>query len=247
VSSVSAASVASLAAARSSNVVVSTVFVSNGQTVTSSVTVPTTISQTHSSSSNTGAIVGGAVGGVVGLAIVFLLLFCLYRRKKTSEFDGNWDPDSNLERPGTLPQMDLDLTGADAQPRPFDLTSTAPSHYTNLSGGALLATGAYGAREMGQTGAPSVLSSGSRYPESDHGYGGGGSSSGGGMGGFNAVSVKQREAQGTSHPGAPGVFGLANPDEAEENAPVVVHRDAGRLAAGPDIPPTYDSIPIDGR
>lgn len=183
----------------------------------------------------------------MGLAIVFLLLFCLYRRKKTSEFDGDWDPDRNLERPGTLPQMDLDLTGADAQPRPFDLTSTAPSHYTNSSGGALLAGGAYGGREMGQTGAPSVLSSGSRYPESDYGHGVGGSSSGGGMGGFNAVSLKQREAQGTAHAGTPGVFGLANPDEAEEDAAVVVHRDAGRLAAGPEIPPTYDSIPIEGR
>jgi len=142
--------------------------------------------------------------------------------------------------------MDLDLTGADAQPRPFDLTS---SHYTDSSGGALLAGGAYGVREMGQTGAPSVLSSGSRYPESDYGHGVGGSSSGGGAGGFNAVSLKQREAQGIAHPGAgaPGGFGLANPDEAEEDAAVVVHRDAGRLAAGPEIPPTYDSIPIEGR
>jgi hypothetical protein len=140
--------------------------------------------------------------------------------------------------------MDLDLTGPDAQPRPFDLTSTAPSHYTNSSGGALLAGGAYGGREIGQTGAPSVLS---RYPESDYEHGVGGSSSGGGMGGFNAVSFKQREAQGTAHPGPPGAFGLANPDEGEEDAAVVVHRDAGRLAAGPEIPPTYDSIPIEGR
>jgi len=103
---------------------------------------------------------------------------------------------------------------------------------------------------MSQTGAPSVLSSGSRYPESEPGYGGGSSSNGGGLGGFGAgaMSAKQREAQGVPHPGAPGMFGVANPDEAEEDAAqVVVHRDGGRLPPGTEIPPTYDSIPADGR
>lgn len=220
----------------------------NGQTTTATVVVPTTVQQNRSSSTNAGAIAGGVVGGVVGLGLVFLLIFCLYRRKKTNEFDGNWDPDRDLERPATLPQVDLDLGGADAEPRPFDLSSTAPSHYTGSSG-PLLAGGAYGGRDMSQTGAPSLLSSGSRYPESEGGYGG--SSAGGGLAGLGsgAMSAKQREAQGIPHPGAPGMFAVANPDEAEEDAAanIVVHRDGGRLPPGTEIPPTYDSIPADGR
>lgn len=279
-SSVSTASTASRASQSgvSSSVLLSTVFVTNGQTTTATVVVPTSVQQNRSSSTNAGAIAGGVVGGVVGLGLVFLLIFCLYRRKvsvpvcvsftwysfpsfgqmkltlgftysqKTNEFDGNWDPDRDLERPATLPQVDLDLGGADAEPRPFDLNSTAPSHYTGSSG-PLLAGGVYGGRDMSQTGAPSLLSSGSRYPESEGGYGG--SSTGGGLAGLGAgaMSAKQREAQGIPHPGAPGMFAVANPDEAEEDAAanIVVHRDGGRLPPGTEIPPTYDSIPADGR
>ena len=50
----------------------------------------------------------------------------LHVQQKNSDFDGNWDPDRNVQRPATLPVVnDLDLaaspTGVDTSPRPFSV------------------------------------------------------------------------------------------------------------------------------
>lgn len=128
-----------------------------------------------------------------------------------------------MERPATLPIVDLDLSD-DAQAHPYVYTPstsgppTSPSHYTSSEGG--------------------LLASGSGPQMSEHS---GPSSSG--IGGMSARMAKQQEAArqyaGPGGPGASGSgqYGVANPDE------VIVHRDGGRIPAGAEIPPTYDSIP----
>ncbi|KAF8318436.1 hypothetical protein DL93DRAFT_386675 [Clavulina sp. PMI_390] len=168
----STASLASVSGTTTTTVSVpaSTVFITNGFTVTTTISVPTTSSGpvgAHSGggSSHTGAIVGGVVGGLGGLAILALLGFCFWRRKKQSEFDGNWDPDRNIQRPGaltgnldlaagggTLPRIPLDDEEdvGDTSPRPFSMGndpspdgSYAPTMATSAySGNPLLASAA---------------------------------------------------------------------------------------------------------
>lgn len=185
--------------------------------------ISTSTPRVGAAKSNTGAIAGGVVGGVIGLALIALIAFLLYRRKKKNDFDGNFDPSRNVERPATLPIVDLDLSD-DAQARPYEYTPstsgppTSPSHYTSSEGG-LLAGGA--APQMSEHSGPSSS----------------------GVGGMSARMAKQQEAarqyggqQGGAGP-VSGQYGVANPDE------VIVHRDGGRVPAGAEIPPTYDSIP----
>lgn len=83
-------------------------------TTTFSTAVPTTatVGTQSSSSSSTpiAAIVGGAVGGVVALVAIALLIYFIRRRSSKNEFDGDFDPDRVVNRPGgggTLPQLDL--------------------------------------------------------------------------------------------------------------------------------------------
>ncbi|KAI0926647.1 hypothetical protein AcV5_007382 [Taiwanofungus camphoratus] len=73
---------------------------------------PSVTASSHTSSSHTGAIVGGVVGGVAGLAVIVVLLFFLCRRRRSNDFDGNFDPDrvvglSNGRDGATLPHIDL--------------------------------------------------------------------------------------------------------------------------------------------
>ncbi|KAF9219830.1 hypothetical protein BS17DRAFT_882629 [Gyrodon lividus] len=90
----------------------STVFV----TTTLATAIPTSVPPTQtptpaSSSSHTAAIVGGVVGGVVGIALLILFIFCIRRKSKKDDFDGDFDPDRVIGHStgggGTLPQVDL--------------------------------------------------------------------------------------------------------------------------------------------
>ncbi|KAG1728545.1 hypothetical protein EDB19DRAFT_155971 [Suillus lakei] len=88
----------------------------NGSTVTittsfaTTTSVPVATPTPVNNTSNTGAIAGGVVGGIAIIALLGLLFFCLRRRRRRDEFDGNFDPDRVLSHPsggGTLPQVDL--------------------------------------------------------------------------------------------------------------------------------------------
>jgi len=207
------------------------------------------------------------VGGVALIAIVALAIWALIRRRNKDAFDGNFDPDRNLERP-TLPIVDLDL-GADATAHPYDHSTiggptdssypTSPSRYTRASDARLMDGGGATSPQMSQHygagagsqhysgggGAPSVLSSGSHYQNGTH------TATSDQSGGPSGRMSKQQEAQrqyyavGAAGPaggegeGSAGGFGVTNPDE-----PVIVHQDGGRVP-GAEIPPTYDSIPAD--
>lgn len=104
---------------------------SNGQVQTQTVrstqltfpTAPPSNNGGSSTSSNVGAIAGGVVGGVLAILALILIIFCLLkRRKRTEDFDGNFDPDrldperfgGNATRPGTMPN--IDLVGAEITP-----------------------------------------------------------------------------------------------------------------------------------
>ncbi|KAI5985750.1 hypothetical protein EDD15DRAFT_2373848 [Pisolithus albus] len=71
-----------------------------------------TISAQPSSSSSTpiAAIIGGVVGGVVVLVVIALLIYFIRRRSSKNKFDGDYEPDRIINRPGwggSLPQLDL--------------------------------------------------------------------------------------------------------------------------------------------
>jgi len=51
---------------------------------------------TSSGSSHVGAIAGGIVGGVCGLILLLLIAWFIARRRKHSEFDGDFDPGSTV-------------------------------------------------------------------------------------------------------------------------------------------------------
>ncbi|KIJ64189.1 hypothetical protein HYDPIDRAFT_167943 [Hydnomerulius pinastri MD-312] len=82
-------------------------------TTTIATLIPTTVDApppSSSSNTHTAAIVGGVVGGVAGIAILALLIFCVRRRTKKDDFDGDFDPDRVIGHStggGTLPQVDL--------------------------------------------------------------------------------------------------------------------------------------------
>ena len=144
--------------------------------------------------------------------------------QKKSEFDGNWDPDRNIERPATLPAVnDLDLaagpTGVNTSPHPFSLDDHgpegsgpySPTTTSYYSGNPLLASGATTTglyhdgqypqqQQMSQYtrsgGEPSILSSASMYPPSSEAHGASSSAGGaGGMAAGRAMRVnKQQEA-----------------------------------------------------
>ncbi|KIK92086.1 hypothetical protein PAXRUDRAFT_148082, partial [Paxillus rubicundulus Ve08.2h10] len=161
----------------------STVFV----TTTFATVVPTIVdAPTSSGSSNTNlaAIIGGTVGGVVGLVIFALFLFCIRKRSKKDEFDGDFDPDRVVGHStggGTLPQVDLtdDVT-------PF------PQQYGDYGGGSMRQYGdspylmnaavagagaAAGAGAGMPGGATSPLTSPSRYSDATSYHQAGGPSS----------------------------------------------------------------------
>ncbi|KAG1799953.1 uncharacterized protein BJ212DRAFT_1581684 [Suillus subaureus] len=86
----------------------STAVITTEMSATTSVPVPTP--SPVNNSSNTGAIVGGVVGGVVVIIALLGLFFCLRRRRRRNEFDGNLDPDHLVSHPSggrAQPQIDL--------------------------------------------------------------------------------------------------------------------------------------------
>ena len=54
---------------------------------------------------------GAVIGGVAGIAILAVLFFCIRRRVRKDEFDGNFDPDRVVGHTdgasGTLPRVDI--------------------------------------------------------------------------------------------------------------------------------------------
>lgn len=96
-----------------------------------------------------------------------LLAFCIRRRRRKSEFDGNFDPDRVVSQPsggGTLPQIDL---GDDHEITPFDQGMRQYGDSPYLSAGAAgvgRATSAGGGRPT------SPLSSPSQYSDTGTSY-----------------------------------------------------------------------------
>ncbi|KAG1767900.1 hypothetical protein EV702DRAFT_1146015 [Suillus placidus] len=140
----------------------STVVVTTEITTTTSIPVPT---PTPTPTNNTGAIVGGVVGGIAAFALLALLLFCLRRRRRRDEFDGNFDPDRVLSHPsggGTLPQVDL---GEENEITPYPDRGTSMRQYGEspfLAAGAGIPAGAAAAGIHRTT---SPLSSPSQYSD----------------------------------------------------------------------------------
>jgi hypothetical protein len=161
----------------------STVFV----TTTFATVVPTIVNApTSSGSSNTNlaAIIGGTVGGVVGLIVLALFLFCVRRKSKKDEFDGDFDPDRVIGHStggGTLPQLDLadevspftqqyGNYAGDGSMRQYGDSPYLPN--AAVAGGAAAAGAGAGAAIPGR--ATSPLTSPSRYSDatSYHQHGG---------------------------------------------------------------------------
>ena len=100
--------------------------------ITSTIPVTTSVSSSTggSSSNNTAVIVGGVVGGVAAIAIIALLLFCIRKRARKDEFDGNFDPDRVIGHSdgggATLPQVDL-----------ADEVTPFPRPYTDQGSGSM--------------------------------------------------------------------------------------------------------------
>ena len=209
------------------------------------------------SSSNTGAIVGGVVGGIAGLIAILLIgLFCWRRNRRRSEdFDGNFDPDRVVRHAGHT-----DLAVAEVTPYSYEPgvagaasahsgPSTGPSSSGNgsmrqyrdtqalLAGSAGAATATSGSHY-----APTSSDSASIYPSSlAHS-----SQQHGGMPvpqPYRPMSTKEREALRQRE----GGLGLASAMEEEE---VIQHMDGGQIpeptippSSPHEIPPSYDSIP----
>ncbi|KAG2356023.1 hypothetical protein BDR07DRAFT_1464256 [Suillus spraguei] len=85
----------------------STTIITTGISTSTPIAIPT---PSPGSTINIGAIVGGVVGGVAVVALFGLCVFCLRRRRRRNEADGNLDPDRIVSHPsggGTRPQIDL--------------------------------------------------------------------------------------------------------------------------------------------
>lgn len=131
-----------------------------GSVVYLTTTIPevftTSVSPSTSStnSSHTGVIVGAVVGGVAGITILALLLFCIRRRARKDEFDGNFDPDRVVGHTGasgaTLPNVG-----------PADEVTPFPQSYTDQGNSSMRQYG-----ESPYLGVPSSLAaSGQTNPE----------------------------------------------------------------------------------
>ncbi|KAG1873961.1 hypothetical protein F4604DRAFT_1925527 [Suillus subluteus] len=233
----------------STNAYGSTIIITIEISTTTSIPVSTSSSSSTNNSSNTGPIVGGVVGGIAAIAIFALLIFCLRRRRRRDEFDGNFGPDRVISQPsggGTLPQVDL---GEENEITPYTGHGSSMRQYGEspfLPAGA--AAGAAAAASTNRTTLP--LSSPSQYSDTAttaaEGYPSQGFIRPGlglyPQGGPNMYSTKEREAAS----GRQGQ-GLATQQEVDgEGSGVVQHQDAGRVHSEEgeprDIPPAYDSI-----
>lgn len=225
-----------------------------------------------SSSNNTGLIVGAVVGGVAGITILAFLLFCIRRRARKDEFDGNFDPDRVVGHTdgggGTLPNVDL-----------ADEVTPFPQPYTDQ-----------GSSSMRQYGKPPYIPVPSSFAASGHAstefYPPGAADADAqprqfmppqgayippiNMYGTGPVdwhsprpgvspppstvsnttsstrATKEREAMGRGGQGM-GLTLATQQEAAEGSGDVVVHQDAGRAPAEEhapprEIPPAYDSI-----
>ncbi|KZT24630.1 hypothetical protein NEOLEDRAFT_1163094 [Neolentinus lepideus HHB14362 ss-1] len=238
---------------------------------------PTGSSTSSGSSSHVGAIVGGIIGGIAGVAALGLLvLFFLRRRKRLSDFDGNFDPDRVVNHTGgggTLPHVDL--AGAEITPYPLGAPGEPPNmaqYHDTGAPGFLPVAAAAGARPPSHY-TTSEYTQSSFYPTSPT------SASGHAMPDYPgrhpspgpSLATNSTSYQGTSATGRSAKerealnaryqnqLGVVNPDipeggsSAGGSGEVIQHRDGGRLPVnveeeGPsEIPPRYDEIPANER
>lgn len=193
------------------------------------------------------------------------------------DFDGNFDPDRVIGHSsggGTLPQIDLgeEVTPYHYSPRAGEGGMTQYGDSPLLAGRSVSPPSGYGSSEYYNQ-PPSgnmTETSGSHYAPSSNPSHGAPATFGwaAGNGDPRAVSptqstsshsnprpTKEREAMAARYGRQPGQLGLATQLEepgGHDHAPVVVHRDGGRLREDTgepprEIPPTYDSIPADER
>ncbi|KAH7882577.1 hypothetical protein F5I97DRAFT_281281 [Phlebopus sp. FC_14] len=207
------------------------------------------------SSTNTAAIVGGVVGGIAGLALLALLIFCLRRRSRRDEFDGNFDPDRvGQAGGGTLPQVDLTDEVAPF-PHPQNEQTASMRQYAeppwNAASGpppgrAVSPDNAYMRSIPPGAGQPQVpLNLYGAAPADWHQPQPMTSPAPSTVSrtATTSRSAKEREAAGRGQG-----LGLATQQEAPEGSGgVVVHQDAGRAPSdeqvGPrEVPPAYESI-----
>ncbi|KAF8126270.1 hypothetical protein EV363DRAFT_1418818 [Boletus edulis] len=232
------------------------------EVVTTSISSNTGTTSSH----NTGIIVGAVVGGVIGVALVALLLFCIRKRARKDEFDGNFDPDRVVGHAdvggGTLPQVDLaDEVTPFPPSQPFTDQRNASMRQYGKSPYLPVSSSPGPSAEFyphGTVGAgPSVIDGQPRSPPVNM-YGTGPqdwySPRPGASPPPSTVSnttsstraAKEREAMGRGGQGR-GLT-LGTPQEAAEGSgDVVVHQDAGRApieehAPPREIPPAYESI-----
>ncbi|KAG6377964.1 hypothetical protein JVT61DRAFT_14758 [Boletus reticuloceps] len=237
------------------------------EVVTTSISLNT---GTTTTSHSTGIIVGAVVGGVIGVALVALLLFCIRKRARKDEFDGNFDPDRVVGHAdvggGTLPHIDLaDEVTPFPPSQPFtDQRSSSMRQYGQtpyIPVSSSPGPSGHPSAEFyphGTVGAgPSVIDGQPRSPPANM-YGTGPvdwySPRPGASPPPSTVSnttsstraAKEREAMGRGGQGR-GLT-LGTPQEAAEGSgDVVVHQDAGRApieehAPPREIPPAYESI-----
>ncbi|KAG1824067.1 hypothetical protein DFJ58DRAFT_830661 [Suillus subalutaceus] len=219
----------------STNAYGSTVIITTEISTTTSIPVSTSSSSSTNNSSNTGPIVGGVVGGIAAIAIFALLIFCLRRRIRRVESDGNFGPDRVISQPsggGTLPQVDL---GEENEITPYTDHGSSMRQYGEspfLPAGA--AAGAAAAASINRTTLP--LSSPSQYSDTA------------------TTAANGYPSQGFIRPGraekllldVKASTSLPSKKLTERVSGVVQHQDAGRVHSEEgeprDIPPAYDSI-----
>jgi len=183
------------------NAVGSTVYITSE--VSTFTAVPTSTNNS-TTSSNTGAIVGGVIGAIALVGLVGLLLFCLRRRRRKNEFDGNFDPDRVFSQPsggGTLPQVDL---GDDHEITPLPYPDQGGMRQYGDS--PYLTAGAAGAGAAGIGRAISPLSSPSHYSDAGTSYYGSPSAEG-----YPSQPFVRPGPQGQG-PGAPNVYAMQQGD-----------------------------------
>ncbi|KAG9310794.1 hypothetical protein JVU11DRAFT_8644 [Chiua virens] len=238
-----------------------------------STSVSTTGSSGGGSTSHTSVIVGAVVGGVAGLAILVLLIFCIRRRTRKDDFDGNFDPDRVIGHAeggtgGTLPNVDL-ADEVTPFPRPYSdhgsmrqygdspylaLPSSVTSGQTSSDfypPGATSPTLDAQPRQYMKTGFAPPPSAGYVPPDMRGGGPGEWSTRSGGSPPPSTVSYNtSSSARGTKEREAMGRGGqgtgltlATQPEDAEGSGDVVVHQDAGRAPTGEHVPPPTEIPP----
>jgi hypothetical protein len=152
---------------------------------TTTLATETSLPAAKGSNSHVAAIAGGAVGGAAALLLLIALGWCIARRRRKDDFDGDFDPDSvgTFQR-GRQTLVPDGPTGAEVTPFPFGDNAISNGGYPPqmaehngmgmaAAGVAGLGVGAAGAAAMNhhsRSGSRHLSGSESEYPQTEGSY-----------------------------------------------------------------------------